>query len=53
MFILIFLILIIHTVLLFMIYSEIEKTLDNTFENGNNIMQIKRYFVRFSRKGKK
>ena len=53
MFILIFLILIIHTVLYFMIYSEIEKILDNTFENGNNIMQIKRYFARLSRKGKK
>lgn len=53
MFILLFLILILHTFLLFMIYSEIEKILDNTFENGNNIIFIKRFITRLSRKEKK
>ena len=35
------------------IFMEIEKILDNTFEIGNGISKINRYLFRLNRKGKK
>lgn len=49
MVILIFLILICHTVFLYLIFSELEKALDNTFNLGRRMNRIENII----RKGKK
>lgn len=35
------------------IFMEIEKILDNTFENGNSIARLNRFIIKSNRKGKK
>lgn len=50
MFVLIFLTLIVDTIFLYLIFTEIEKCLDNTFATGNEVRRIDKALIRLSRK---